>query len=129
MSPSHFSNSQPPTLASSQLTPCGIKTRTLNPAEKGILTCHTTTPSFHITPSWAGVVQGELRASLAPPPSAATAITADFISVYEHCTSSGLCAHVAISNNAGYPEVSIFCRLPTPAATAAVSTGHQCHLH
>jgi hypothetical protein len=51
----------------------------------------------------------------------ASRMSTDFITLYEHCTLSGLRARVSINHQADYQEIMVFCRIPTFSKAAATN--------
>jgi hypothetical protein len=64
------------------------------------------------SPSWADVVRNGSHLSTSPP------ATADFLALYDRCSSSGFKTRINISNLAGIQEIILMCQIPTSTASA-----------
>ncbi len=71
-------------------------------------------------PSWARVAWEGGNANPLPLP---TVMTAEFITLYERCMTSGLRTCVAFSYSVGYQKIFIFCCLTLPYTAAVASAG------
>jgi hypothetical protein len=73
------------------------------------------------SPSWADIVRNGPRLIISPPAgiaSASASTTADFLALYDRCSSSSLKTRINISNSAGRQEIILMCQIPTSAASA-----------